>query len=150
MERSRSALANAVRLAEDFANGLPCTTLESVVREADACRDVARGDFARHSAIGAAVLAAHAAAAALRALDLRGEPAPIPAQAEADVFDSTTIDEVEKHPRIERSAAPESGGTARMPADLLPSAADGAPEDPPRQRPYPAAWEFYPLSASPT
>jgi hypothetical protein len=73
-ERCRSALASAVRLAEDFANGSPCSTLESVVREADACRDMARGDFTRHSAIGAGVLAAHAAAAALRALDLRGEP----------------------------------------------------------------------------
>src|SRR5215469_13007890 len=74
-ERCRSAVANAIRLAEDFANGLPCSSLESVVREVEACRAFAEGEFVRDIAMAAVVQAVHAAAAALRALDLRGEPA---------------------------------------------------------------------------
>jgi hypothetical protein len=72
-QRCRAAAENAIRLAEDFANGLPCSCLESVVREVEAARAVAEGDFVRDSAMGAIVLAAHAAATALRALDIRGE-----------------------------------------------------------------------------
>jgi hypothetical protein len=72
--RCQAAVANAIRLAEDFANGSPCSSLESVVREVEACRAVVEGDFVRQSAMGAAVLAAHAAATGLRALDLRSEP----------------------------------------------------------------------------
>lgn len=72
--RSRTAVANAIRLAEDFANGSPGPSLESAVREVEACRAIVEGDFVRASAMGAAVLAAHAAATALRALDLRGQP----------------------------------------------------------------------------
>src|SRR5689334_552881 len=68
-ERCRAAVANAIRLAEDFAKGLPCPTLESVAREVEACRAIAEGDFVHDSAMGAVVLAAHAAATALRALD---------------------------------------------------------------------------------
>jgi hypothetical protein len=73
-ERCRSAVASAIGLAEDFAKGLPCSSLESVVREVEACRAFAPGEFVRDIAMSAAVQAAHAAAAALRALDLRGEP----------------------------------------------------------------------------
>jgi hypothetical protein len=73
-ERCRAAVENAIELAEDFAKGLPCPSLESVVREVEACRAIAEGDFVRDSAMGAIVLSAHAAATALHALDLRGEP----------------------------------------------------------------------------
>jgi hypothetical protein len=66
-------VANAIQLAEDFAKGLPCSSLESVVREIEACRAVSEGDFVRDSAMGAVVMAARAAATALNALDLRGE-----------------------------------------------------------------------------
>ncbi len=68
-KRCRAAVANAIRLAEDFANGLPCPSVESVVREVESCRAVATGDFVRDSAMGAVVLAAHATAAALDALE---------------------------------------------------------------------------------
>ena len=76
-ERCRSAVANAIRLAEDFAKGLSCPSLESVVREVEACRPVVvvEDEFLRDIAMAAVVQAAHAAATALRALDLRGEPA---------------------------------------------------------------------------
>ena len=73
-ERCRTAVANAIRLAEDFAKGSPCGSLESVVREVEACRAVAQGDFVRETAVGAIVRAAHAAASALDALGLRDEP----------------------------------------------------------------------------
>jgi len=73
-ERCRTAVANAIGLAEDFAKGLPCPSLESVVREVEACRAIAEGEFVREIAMAAVVRAAHAAAAALHALDLRGEP----------------------------------------------------------------------------
>jgi hypothetical protein len=72
-ERCRAAVANAIRLAEDVAKGLPCSSLESVVREVEASQAVVEGDFARESAMGAIVLAAHAAASAQEAIALRGE-----------------------------------------------------------------------------
>jgi hypothetical protein len=72
-ERCRGAVANAIRLAEDFAKGLPCSAAETVVREIEAWRPVVQADFVRDSATGAIAMAAHAAAASLRALDLRGE-----------------------------------------------------------------------------
>jgi hypothetical protein len=64
-ERCRTAVANAIGLAEDFAKGLPFSSFESVVREVEACQAVAEGDFVRDSAMGAVVLAAQAAATAL-------------------------------------------------------------------------------------
>ena len=73
-ERCRSAVSNAIRLAEDFANGVPCSSSESVVREVEASRAIAEYDFVRNSAMGTIVLAARAAANALDALDLRREP----------------------------------------------------------------------------
>jgi hypothetical protein len=72
-ERCRAAVANATRLAEDFARGSPCSSPESAVREIEAWRAVVAHDFVRDSATGAIVMAAHAAAASLRALALRGE-----------------------------------------------------------------------------
>jgi hypothetical protein len=73
-KRCRAAVADAIRLAEDFAKGLTCSNLESVVREVESCRTIAAGDFVRDSAMGAVVLSAHAAAAALEALEMRREP----------------------------------------------------------------------------
>jgi hypothetical protein len=72
-ERCRAAVANAIRLAEDFARGLPCSSPESAVREIESWRTAANANFLRDSATGAIVMAAHAAAASVRALDLRGE-----------------------------------------------------------------------------
>jgi hypothetical protein len=46
-----------------------------VVREVEACRVLAKGEFVRDIAMAAVVQAAHAAATALCALDLCGEPA---------------------------------------------------------------------------
>jgi len=88
-ERWRAAVASAIRLAEDFAKGLPCSSPESVVQEVEACRALAEYHYVRDSAMGAVVMAAHAAATALDALDLRGvaegshslegaEPDPLP------------------------------------------------------------------------
>jgi hypothetical protein len=73
-ERCRAAVANAIGLAEDFAKGLPCPSLESVVREIEACRAVAEGELVRDIVMAAVVQAVHAAAAALHFFGLRGEP----------------------------------------------------------------------------
>ncbi|MGP0062710.1 MAG: hypothetical protein ACLQGP_03790 [Isosphaeraceae bacterium] len=73
-ERCRAAVANAIGLAEDFARGSACTSLESAGREVEACRALAEGDFVCDSALGAVVLAARAANAAIHALELRDEP----------------------------------------------------------------------------
>jgi hypothetical protein len=73
-QRCRAAVVNAIHLAEDCAKGSPCPALESVVGEIESCEAVAAGDFVRESAMRAVVLAARAAATALRALDLRGVP----------------------------------------------------------------------------
>jgi len=72
-ERCQAAVVNAILLADDFAKGLPCPSLESVVREVEACRAFAEDDYVRDSAMGAIVMAAHAAATAAHVLDLRGE-----------------------------------------------------------------------------
>jgi hypothetical protein len=73
-ERCRAAVGAALRMAEDFARGLPCPSLESVVREIEACRAIGEGAFVHDMAMAAVIRAAHAAATALHALDLRGEP----------------------------------------------------------------------------
>jgi hypothetical protein len=72
--RCRKAVADAIGRAEDFAKGLPCPSIESVVREVEACRAFVQDNFERNSALGAAVLAAHAAATACRSLEMRTEP----------------------------------------------------------------------------
>ena len=72
--RCRAAVSGALRLADDFARGLPCPSLESVVREIEACRAIGEGAFVHDMAMAAVIRAAHAAATALHALDLRGEP----------------------------------------------------------------------------
>src|SRR5262249_55728966 len=73
-ERCRAAVGDALRVAEDFARGLPCPSLESVVREIEAIRAIGEGAFVHDMAMAAVIRAAHAAATALHALDLRGEP----------------------------------------------------------------------------
>jgi hypothetical protein len=72
--RCRAAVDAALRAAEDFARGRPCPSLESVVREIEACRAIGEGAFVHDMAVAAVVQAAHAAATAVHALDLRGEP----------------------------------------------------------------------------
>jgi hypothetical protein len=73
-ERCRAAVGAALRVAEDFARGRPCPSPESVVREIEACRAIGEGAFVHDMAMAAVIRAAHAAATALHALDLRGEP----------------------------------------------------------------------------
>ena len=70
-ERCRAAVANAIRLAEEFAGGLPCRSAEAVVRESVECRAFAAGDFVRHGAMGEVMSAAEASR---RVFGLRGEP----------------------------------------------------------------------------
>jgi hypothetical protein len=72
--RCRAAVAAALGAAEDFSRGRPCPSIESVVREIEACRAIGEGAFVHDMAVAAVVHAAHAAATALHALDLRGEP----------------------------------------------------------------------------
>ena len=72
--RCRAAVDAALRAAEDFARGRPCPSIESVVREIEACRAIGEGAFVHDMAMAAVIWAAHAAATALRALALRGEP----------------------------------------------------------------------------
>jgi hypothetical protein len=74
-ERCRAAVGAALRMAEDFAQGRPCPSLESVIHEIEACRAIGQGAFVHDKAMAAVMRAAHAAATALRALALRGEPA---------------------------------------------------------------------------
>ena len=72
-ERCRVATANAIRLAEDFANGSPCSSAENVVREIEECRAISNCDFTGDSALATVVMAARAAANGLHARELCGE-----------------------------------------------------------------------------
>jgi hypothetical protein len=74
-KRSQVATANAVRLAEDFANGLPCPSAESTLKEMEDCRAASKSDFLQDCALATFVLAARSAANALHALELSGETA---------------------------------------------------------------------------
>jgi hypothetical protein len=73
-ENLRSAVAEAIRVAEDFARGRPCPTIETAVRAIEAGQGAVQGDLSRENAYAAAVRAAHAAATAMDALALRAEP----------------------------------------------------------------------------
>ncbi len=73
-ENLRSAVVEALRVAEDFARGLPCPAIESAVRAVEAGQAAVQGDLSRENAYAAVVQAAHAAATALDALALRAEP----------------------------------------------------------------------------
>jgi hypothetical protein len=74
-ERRRSEVASTIGVAENLAKGLPCSSHESVIREAEACRPVVEDEFIRIIAMVSVAHAACAAATALRALNLRGHPA---------------------------------------------------------------------------
>jgi hypothetical protein len=74
-ERCRKAAATAVRLAEGYASGSPCSSAESAVVEIEECRAIANCDFIRDSALATFSLAARAAVNALRACDLCAESA---------------------------------------------------------------------------
>jgi hypothetical protein len=74
-QRCRSAVASAIRLAEDFANGLPCPSAETVVTEAEAARAAVTGDFEQEMAMGGIIQAARAAANACHAIELCSESA---------------------------------------------------------------------------
>jgi hypothetical protein len=73
-ERCRAAVGAAMRAASDFAQGRPSQSIESVVREIEACRAIGAAAFVRDRAMGSAVLTAHAVATALQALDARRQP----------------------------------------------------------------------------
>ena len=72
-ERCRVAMAKGIRLAEDFANGSPCSSAEIVVREIEECRAISKCEFAGDSAMATVVMTAHAAASALHACELCSE-----------------------------------------------------------------------------
>jgi hypothetical protein len=76
-DRYRSAIDRAIRLAEDFARGSPCRDEPTVIRDVEACRATAQGDYVRETAVAAVVFSAHAAAAAMEGLGLRDEPAEV-------------------------------------------------------------------------
>jgi hypothetical protein len=77
MDRCRTAIDGAIRLAEDFARGSPCQAVRPVIRDVEACRAIAQGDYVRESAVAAVVWTAHAAAAALESLGMRDEQAEV-------------------------------------------------------------------------
>jgi hypothetical protein len=77
MDRCRTAIDGAIRLAEDFARGSPCRAVPSVIRDVEACRAIAQGEYMREAAVAAVVWTAHEAAAALEGLGLRDEPAEV-------------------------------------------------------------------------
>jgi acetate kinase len=73
-ERTASAIAEALRVAEDFARGRPCPTIESAVRAVEAGQAAAQGEITRENAYAAVVRAAHAAACATHVIAVREEP----------------------------------------------------------------------------
>ena len=73
--RWNAGIAEAIRVAEDVARGLPCSTVDSGVREVEECRVFAPGDLARENAYAAVVRTVHAAACACHAIARREEPA---------------------------------------------------------------------------
>jgi hypothetical protein len=77
MDRCRTAIDSAIRLAEDFAMGSPCRAVPSVIREVEACRAIAQGEHTRETALAAVAWTAHAAAVAMEGLGVRDEPAEV-------------------------------------------------------------------------
>ena len=76
-DRCRTAIDGAIRLAEDFARGSPCRDVPTVIRDVEACRAIAQGEYVRETAVGAVVWTSHAAAAAMEGLGLGDEPAEV-------------------------------------------------------------------------
>jgi hypothetical protein len=73
-ERWRAAIAEALRVAEDFARGLPCPTAESAVLAVEAGQEAGQGDALRENAYAAVVRTAHATVTAIHAIALQEEP----------------------------------------------------------------------------
>jgi hypothetical protein len=73
-ERCTSAVAEALRVAEDFARGLPCPTIESAVAAVESGQAAAQGEIIRENAYAAVVRASHAAATAIHAVAEREAP----------------------------------------------------------------------------
>ncbi|MFI5456264.1 MAG: hypothetical protein ACHRXM_12525 [Isosphaerales bacterium] len=76
-DRCRTAIDGAIRLAEDFARGSSCRDVPTVIRNVEACRAIAEGEYVRETAVGAVVWTSHAAAAAMESLGLRDETAEV-------------------------------------------------------------------------
>jgi hypothetical protein len=68
-------VASAIRIAEDFANGLPCPSAESVVTEVEAARAAVSRSFEQEMAMGGIIQTARAAANAWHAIELCSESA---------------------------------------------------------------------------
>jgi hypothetical protein len=77
LDRCRTAVDGAIRLAEDFARGSPCRDVPSAIRDVEACRAIAQGEYLRETAVAAVVWTAHAAAAALESLGMHDEPTEV-------------------------------------------------------------------------
>ena len=73
-DRCRTAIYGAIRLAEDFARGSPCRDVPTVIRDVEASRVIAQGEYVRETAVGAVVWTSHAAAVAMEGLGLCDEP----------------------------------------------------------------------------
>jgi len=76
-DRCRTAIDGASRLAEDFARGSQCRAVPSAIREVEACRAIAQGEYVRETAVAAVVWTARAAADAMESLGLHDEPAEV-------------------------------------------------------------------------
>jgi hypothetical protein len=74
-EQCRMAAANVAKLAEDFAAGRPCPSVEAALKELDDARAIAKGSFVCDSALATFVMAGRAAANAIHAAELSGESA---------------------------------------------------------------------------
>lgn len=73
-EAVRAAVADAIRLAEDFAAGRECAEGASIVAEIERCQKALVGDLTRDNALAAIVRAAHAAVTAADALGMETAP----------------------------------------------------------------------------
>lgn len=72
--RVNAAVSEGLRLAEDFARGLPCPGADPAVEAVEAGRSATSGEIGRENAYAAIVRAVHAAATAARSLAERDEP----------------------------------------------------------------------------
>lgn len=70
-----AAIAEAIRVAEDFARGAETPSAEAAVEAIEAGRAAVQGDIIRENAYAAIARVAHAAATAIRAIAEKKEPA---------------------------------------------------------------------------
>ncbi len=73
--RVKAAVDEAMRVAETFARGEPCSSAEQAVAAIEAVHDAASGEIIRENAFAAIVRAVHASATAARAVAEEHEPA---------------------------------------------------------------------------